>query len=95
MPKAIFAGVVIAETDRPQMVEGNAYFPPDSIKREYFKESPTETMCPWKGAAAYYTINVNGEEAKDAAWTYPETSPRAEKIKNHVAFYKHLVTVEF
>lgn len=68
MAKAIWNGVVIAESDNCQIVEGNHYFPPDSIKSEYFIPSNTHTTCGWKGEASYYTIKVNGEENKDAAW---------------------------
>ena len=88
MPKAIWNGRVIAESDRTELVEGNQYFPPDSIKQEFFKTSSTHTSCPWKGQASYYTVVVDGQENPDAAWYYPETKERANNIKGYVAFWK-------
>lgn len=88
MAKAIWNGVVIAESDNCQIVEGNNYFPPDSIKSEYFIPSDTHTTCGWKGEACYYTIKVNGEENKDAAWYYPNPKEKASHIKNYVAFWR-------
>ena len=88
MPKAIWNGVVLAESDNCEVVEGNQYFPPNSIKREYFKESSMHSTCPWKGLASYYSIEVNGKENKDAAWYYPEPKDAAKQIKDHVAFWK-------
>ncbi|MEP1034241.1 DUF427 domain-containing protein [Ekhidna sp.] len=85
--KAIWNGEVIAESDDTVVVEGNHYFPPSSIKKEFFKETNTHTVCPWKGTASYYSIEVNGEENKDAAWYYPETSELAKNIKGYVAFW--------
>jgi uncharacterized protein (DUF427 family) len=93
MPKAIWNGAVIAETDAFETVEGNVYFPPDSVKREFFQPSDTHTVCPWKGTASYYTLAVNGQENKDAAWYYPDPKPAAANIKDHVAFWRG-VTVE-
>ncbi len=86
--KAIWNGEVIAESDDTIVVEGNHYFPPGSIKKEYFTESDTHTVCPWKGTASYFTVKVNGEDNMDAAWYYPETSELANKIKGYVAFWK-------
>lgn len=88
MPQAIWNGQVIAESDRTEVVEGNQYFPPDSIKQEFFKPSSTHTTCPWKGQASYYTIVVDGQENPDAAWYYPETKERANNIKGYIAFWK-------
>ncbi|MDF3074565.1 MAG: hypothetical protein K0S54_2232 [Alphaproteobacteria bacterium] len=93
MPRAIWNGKVIAETDRFETVEGNVYFPPDTIRREFFKPSDTHTFCPWKGTASYYTVEVDGKQNKDAAWYYPETKEAANNIKGYVAFW-HGVTVE-
>ncbi len=93
MPKAIWNGTILAESDRTEIVEGNHYFPPDSIKREFFKDSPTHSTCPWKGEASYYSIEVNGETNPDAAWYYPEPKDAAANIKEYVAFWKG-VTVE-
>ncbi|MFQ5708379.1 MAG: DUF427 domain-containing protein [bacterium] len=93
MAKAIWRGKVLAESDRCEMVEGNYYFPPDSINREYFKESDTQSVCPWKGTASYYHIEVNGEVNEDAAWYYPDPKKAAHNIKDHVAFW-HGVEVQ-
>jgi len=86
--KAIWNNEVIAESDDTVVVEGNHYFPHDSINKAYFKTSDSHTTCPWKGVASYYTIEVNGSENPDAAWYYPETSELAKGIKNYVAFWK-------
>ncbi|EAZ92474.1 DUF427 domain-containing protein [Crocosphaera chwakensis] len=88
MTKATWNNVILAESDQCEIVEGNYYFPHDSIKKEYFKESDTHTNCFWKGEASYYTIEVNGEENKDAAWYYPTPKEKAQNIKNYVAFWK-------
>lgn len=88
MPRAIWNGKVIAESDRIETVEGNIYFPPQSLKREYFRESETTSTCPWKGTAHYYTVVVDGSENRDAAWFYPEPKPAAQNIKGFVAFWK-------
>ncbi|QSE97980.1 DUF427 domain-containing protein [Fulvivirga lutea] len=86
--KAIWNGEVIAESDDTVVIEGNHYFPPNTIKKEYFKASDTNTVCPWKGTASYYTLEVNGDKNEDAAWYYPEVSEMAKPIKGHVAFWK-------
>lgn len=86
--KAIWNGEIIAESDSTVVVEGNHYFPHDSIKKQYYKESNTQSNCPWKGLASYYTIEVNGSENPDAAWYYPQTSELAKGIKNYVAYWK-------
>ena len=93
MPKAKWNGRIIAETDKFETVEGNVYFPPESLKREYFVPSAQTTRCPWKGLAHYYNVVVDGKENKDAAWYYPDPSPAARNIKDHVAFW-HGVAVE-
>ena len=87
-------GTVIAESDTTVVVEGNHYFPPESIKREFFSE-PTghETGCPWKGTASYYDITVDGETMSNVAWFYPAPKDAAAEIKDHVAFYSK-VTVD-
>ncbi|WP_411767328.1 DUF427 domain-containing protein [Winogradskyella sp. A3E31] len=92
--KAIWNNTVIAESDETIVIERNHYFPHESIKSEYFKSSETHTTCPWKGEAHYYTVEVNGEENKDAAWYYPEVSELAKGIKNHVAFWKGVEVIE-
>ena len=88
MAKAIWNGTVIAESDNCEIVEGNYYFPPDTIKSEYFKASDTHTSCFWKGQASYYTVAVDGQENKDAAWFYPEPKEKAKNIKGYVAFWR-------
>jgi uncharacterized protein (DUF427 family) len=88
MPKAVWEGAVIAQSDNTIVVEGNHYFPPDSVRRELLAPSSTHTVCPWKGAASYYTVEVNGKRNVDAAWYYPDPKPDAAKIKDHVAFWR-------
>ncbi len=92
--KAIWNGQVIAESNDTIVIEGNHYFPHDSIKQDFFKSSDTHTVCPWKGTASYYTIEVDGETNQDAAWYYPEISELARNIKNHVAFWKGVEVTE-
>lgn len=87
MPRAVVNGTVVAESDSYEVVEENVYFPPDSIKKEYFTESTLHSTCPWKGVASYYSLFVDGEEMPDVAWYYPEPSRAASNIKNYVAFY--------
>ncbi|CAF0912125.1 unnamed protein product [Adineta ricciae] len=86
--KAIWNGQVLAESDKTIVVENNHYFPPDSIKKEFFKDSDTHTTCGWKGVASYYTLVVDGKENKDAAWYYPNVKEAADEIKGYVAFWK-------
>lgn len=86
--KAIWNGKVLAESNDTIIIEGNHYFPKDSINKEYFKESDTHTVCPWKGTASYYVLAVDGEENSDAAWYYPDPKEAAAKIKDYVAFWK-------
>lgn len=90
MPKATWNGAVIAEAndDSVEIVEGNVYFPPDAVNRDFLKESRTHSVCPWKGTASYYDVVVDGEVNKDAAWCYPVTKPAAEHIAGHIAFWK-------
>lgn len=88
MPKAIWNGTVLAESDKCVVVEGNQYFPPDAIHKQYFKDSNTHTTCPWKGVASYYTIEVDGNENKDAAWYYPTAKDAAKNIEGYVAFWR-------
>ncbi len=91
--KAVWNNTVIAESDNTVVVEGNHYFPPDSIKSEYFRPSDQSSVCPWKGTAAYYDVVVDGAVNKDAAWHYDEPKTRAENIREHVAFWNG-VTIE-
>ncbi len=88
MPQAIWNGTVIAKSDCTIVVENNHYFPPETINQEYFKPSDTHTTCPWKGVASYYSIEVNGQINRDAAWYYPATKPKAKDIEGYVAFWK-------
>ena len=91
--RAIWNGKVLAESERYESVEGNVYFPPQSVRREYLRESSTRTVCPWKGVAHYYSLEVDGKSNPDAAWYYPEPKAAASKIRDHVAFWRG-VTVE-
>ena len=91
MVKAVWNDTVLAESDNTEVVEGNHYFPPQSIHAEFFTDSDTTTHCHWKGQASYYTIDVNGEINKDAAWYYPEPKKEAENIKGYIAFWKGVV----
>ena len=88
MAKAMWEGTVLAESEKTVEVEGNQYFPPDAIKQEYFKPSAKHTVCPWKGTASYYHVEVDGKRNQDAAWFYPEPKPAASQIKDYVAFWK-------
>lgn len=88
MPRAIWNGAVLAESDETEVVEGNHYFPHDAIRNEYFKASSTHTICPWKGEASYYSIVVDGRRNDDAAWYYPDPKSAARNIKGFVAFWK-------
>ncbi len=86
--KAIWNGIVLAESDQTIKIEGNHYFPKNSIKTEFFTETDTHTLCPWKGTASYYNIEVDGEVNEDAAWFYPTPKEAAKQIKDYVAFWK-------
>ncbi len=88
MAKAIWNETVLAESDNTVVVEGNHYFPADSVNMEFFRQSDTRTNCPWKGEAGYYTLEVNGEVNEDAAWFYATPKEAAGRIKDHVAFWK-------
>ncbi|MEQ8676192.1 MAG: DUF427 domain-containing protein [Aggregatilineales bacterium] len=87
MAKAVWNGVVIAESDKTEMVEGNHYFPPESVNREYFADSSRSSVCPWKGTASYYDVVVDGKSNPGAAWYYPSPKSAAANIKDHVAFW--------
>ena len=88
MATAIWENAVLAESNQTIEVEGNQYFPPDAIKREYFKPSDQHTTCPWKGLASYYDLDVNGKRNVNAAWYYPEPKAAAKQITGYVAFWK-------
>ena len=93
MTRATWNGTTIAESDDTVVVEGNHYFPADSVDRTLLRESDTHTVCPWKGTASYYTLVVDGAENVDAAWYYPEPKEAARQIAGRVAFWRG-VTVE-
>ncbi len=92
--KAIWQNVILAESKATRVVEGNHYFPPDSINRNYFRDSDKHTTCPWKGLASYHNIVVDGQVNQDAAWYYPKPKDAAENIKNYVAFWKGVEVAE-
>ena len=86
--KAIWNNEILADSDRTIEIEGNQYFPPDSINPEFFKPSAATTICGWKGTANYYDIVAGGATNKDAAWFYPQAKDEAKEIENYVAFWK-------
>jgi uncharacterized protein (DUF427 family) len=88
MKKAIWNGQLIAESDKTVVIEGNHYFPSDSINKDFFKESERTSICPWKGVANYFNIEVDGQTNMGAAWYYKQPSDKAKEIKDHVAFWK-------
>lgn len=87
MPKALFNGQTIAESDETVVVEGNHYFPRSSVQTEYLKDSDLTTHCPWKGDASYYDVVVGDKTVKDGAWYYPEPKDKAAHIRDHLAFW--------
>ncbi len=93
MAKAVWGGRVIAESNDTVVVEGNQYFPPDSVTKNFLKSSTHTSICPWKGTAHYYHVEVDGMKNENAAWYYPEPNPAAAEIKGRIAFWKG-VTVE-
>ena len=92
--KATWNGEIIAESDKTIVIEGNHYFPPDSINKEYIKQSKTQSACPWKGLASYYSLKVKDNENTDAAWYYPAPKEAAKEITNHLAFWKGVEITE-
>lgn len=93
MPRAVWKGTVIAESDGTVLVEGNHYFPAEAVRAEHLAASSTTSHCPWKGEASYYDVVVNGDRNPGAAWYYPAPSEAAAHITDHVAFW-HGVRVE-
>jgi uncharacterized protein (DUF427 family) len=91
MKRATWNGAVIAESNDIVTVEGNAYFPPESLKREFVQPSSTHTTCGWKGVASYYSLAVNGKVNQDAVWFYPQPLDAAKQIAGRVAFWKGVV----
>lgn len=94
MPKAIWNGVILADSDETVVVDGDHYFPPETLKKDHFEESHTRTICPWKGQATYFNVVVNGAMNKDAAWSYLDPKPAAEKISGYVAFWRGVQVVD-
>ena len=94
MPKATWNGKLLAESDQTEIVEGNHYFPADSITKEFLRESDTTTVCGWKGTASYYDVVVGGEVNNDAAWYYPTPKEAAANIAGYVAFWKGVEVAE-
>jgi uncharacterized protein (DUF427 family) len=94
MAKAIWENTVLAESDKTIEVEGNQYFPPSSIRKELFQPSDQHTVCPWKGVASYFDLEVNGKRNRGAAWYYPEPKPAANQIKDYVAFWRGVQVVK-
>ena len=92
--KAIWNGTILAESPDTIVVEGNHYFPADSIDEQFFQPSQTHSVCGWKGTASYYDVVVNGDTNKDAAWYYPDTKPDAKNIEGYVAFWKGVKVTE-
>ena len=86
--KAVWNNATIAESDNTVVIEGNHYFPADSINKDYFQRSETHSTCPWKGIASYYNVVVDGKTNADAAWYYPEPKDAAKEIKDHIAFWR-------
>ncbi len=86
--RVVHDDLILAESNDTIVIEGNHYFPPDSVNWDYFQKSDTHTTCPWKGQASYYTIVIGEKTETDAAWYYPEPKEAAKQIKDYVAFYK-------
>lgn len=87
MIEAVFRGQVIARSEHTIMIEGNHYFPPGDVDERYLRRNRMKSLCPWKGIASYYTVEVDGSTDRNAAWTYRHPSPLARSIKDHVAFW--------
>jgi uncharacterized protein (DUF427 family) len=94
MMKAIWNGKIIAESDKTINIEGNQYFPAETVKKEFLSDSNTHTKCHWKGTASYYDVVVDGKTNKDAAWYYPDPSALADKIKDYIAFWHGVEVVK-
>lgn len=92
--KAIWNGEIIAESSETKVVEGNHYFPPESIKKEFYHKSDYQTKCFWKGTSDYYSLDVNGKKNENAAWYYPNPSEAAKEIKNYIAFWNGVEITE-
>lgn len=88
MAKAVWNGQTLAESEKVETIEGNVYFPEDTVNRTFLRASSTSSTCPVKGSARYYTVLVDGQENPDAAWYYPNPKPAARSVKHHVAFWR-------
>ncbi len=88
MAKATWNGHTVAESEHFETIEGNIYFPEESVKREFLRPSSTTSSCPWKGQARYFSLLVDGQENPDAAWYYPDPKPAARSVKHHMAFWR-------
>jgi len=94
MPRALWNGVVIAESNETRVVEGRHYFPPDAVRGGHLMPSETKSVCPWKGTASYFHVDAGGRVNTDAAFTYPDTKPAAKEIERYIAFWKGVEVVE-
>lgn len=94
MIEAVFNGQVIARSDQTQVLEGNQYFPLEDVDQRFLTASRTRSLCPWKGLASYYTVEVDGQRDVNAAWTYRHPSPLARRIKGHIAFWGNVLVRE-
>lgn len=94
MATATWNGVVIAQSDQTIKVEGNHYFPPESVYSEFLSGSPDHTVCAWKGTASYYDVVVDGSTNTGAAWFYPDPKPAASDIKNYIAFWRGVTVTD-
>jgi uncharacterized protein (DUF427 family) len=92
--KAMWNGKTIADSENTIVIEGNHYFPHETVNTEFLQPSGTQTVCPWKGTASYYDVVVDGETNGDAAWYYPDTKTEAKEIENYVAFWKGVEVME-
>ena len=92
--KALWNGVTLAESDDTIVVEGNHYFPPESVHLEHFEPTKTHSTCPWKGEASYYTVSANGKKNEDAAWYYPTPKEAAKEIAGYIAFWRGVEVTE-
>ena len=92
--RAVWNGAVIAESDETIVVEGNHYFPRGAVDAAVLRESSTKTLCPWKGEASYYSIEVDGERNRDAAWYYPSPTPAAAEIADRIAFWRGVTVTQ-
>lgn len=88
MARATWNGAILADSEDYEIVEGNVYFPPGSVRRQFLKDSETHTTCPWKGVASYYHVEVGDQVNRDAAWYYPQTREAARNIEGYVAFWR-------